>query len=129
MEIYIAGSGMDEQAFLNTVLFESVDTPDVDLAGPAADADDQIQSSTSVGLLAYTLPSLIDLFGASSMDSFNQHFIGNNENESIGFTLKVENSADSETVECLDASKCGVQYRFRYTPLLFDVSPSNVYHD
>ena len=40
MEFYIDGSGMDEQAFLNTVLFQSGSSPDVELAGPAADADD-----------------------------------------------------------------------------------------
>ena len=129
MELYIDGSGMDEQSYLNTVLFESVDTPDSDFAGPAQDIDDQIQSSTSVGRLAYTLPGLPDLFGTGTMDSFNQHFIANSENESIGFELKIQNDADSSVVECLDTSKCQVQYRFRYTPLLFDISPSNVYHD
>ena len=40
MELYIDGSGMDEQSYLNTVLFESVDTPDSDFAGPAQDIDD-----------------------------------------------------------------------------------------
>ena len=71
MELYIDGSGMDEMSYLNTVLFDSVDTPDSEFAGPAQDNDDQIQSSTSVGRLAYTLPGLPDLFGANTMDAFN----------------------------------------------------------
>ena len=131
MELYIDGSGMDEQPYINTVLFESVETPDSDFAGPAQDNDDQIQSSTTVGRLAYTLPGLPDLFKTDSMESFNQHFIANNEDETIGFELKIQNDADSTVVECVGGSesKCKVQYLFRYTPLLIDISPNNVYHE
>ena len=83
-----------------------------------------------MGRLAYTLPSLKDLFGVADYEGFNQHFTANNQ-ESIGFTLAVENAADDSIVECVEGSehKCKVQYRFRYTPLLFDISPSDVYHD
>ena len=81
--------------------------------------------------MAYTLPSLPELFGQPSYDSFNSHFIGNNEDEGINFELKVQNTADSTVVECNNGSehKCKVNYRLRYTPLLQDILPSNVYHD
>ena len=94
MEIFVDGSGMDEQAHMNNVLFKSSDNADLVLTGPDADTDDQIQSSTSVGRLAYTLPSLTDLFGAASMDSFSTHFIANSESESIGFEVHVRNEAE-----------------------------------
>lgn len=65
------------------------------------------------------------------MDSFSNHFITNAETEPISFELKILNTADSTTVECPSGSgyKCKVQYRFRYTPHLFDISPNNVYLD
>ena len=93
MEIYLDGSGMDEQAHLNNVLFQSHDTPDLEVTGHAADTDDQIQSSTTVGRLAYTLPSLPDLFETDTMDGFSKHYHTTNS-ESIGFYLHVENEAD-----------------------------------
>ena len=38
MEIFIDGSGMDEQAHINTVLFMSTTQTDLELAGPAQDS-------------------------------------------------------------------------------------------
>jgi len=35
MEIFVDGSGMDEQAHMNTVLFTSTQSTDLELAGPA----------------------------------------------------------------------------------------------
>ena len=40
MEIFVDGSGMDEQAHMNNVLFTSSDNPDLVLTGPDADTDD-----------------------------------------------------------------------------------------
>ena len=40
MEIYVDGSGMDEQAHLNSVKFQSYDNTELELTGPTADADD-----------------------------------------------------------------------------------------
>lgn len=65
------------------------------------------------------------------MDSFSNHFISNDESEAISFELSILNTADSTTVVCEEdfEYKCKVQYRLRYTPQLFDISPSNVYLD
>ena len=128
MEIFIDGSGMDEQPHLNTVLFNST-SQNHEIAGTKQDIDDEIQSSTTMGLLAYTLPSLPDLYGGVPMSNFNQHFIGNNNNEGINYDLKIQNTADSTIVECSNPSLCRVNYRLRYTPLLQDVVPSNVFWD
>ena len=45
--------------------------------------------------------------------------------------MHVYNEADKTTISCPESNeaKCRIQYRFRYTPLLHDVSPSNVYLD
>lgn len=90
-------------------------------------ADDEIQSHTSVGRLAYTMPSLPELFDVSSYEPFSNHFATTND-EAIGFELKIHNNADASTVECASSNKCRAQYRLRYTPILYDVSPSNVYY-
>lgn len=37
--------------------------------------------------------------------------------------------AESTIMSCESSSKCDVTYRLRYTPLLQDISPSNVYWD
>ena len=50
--------------------------------------------------MAYTLPSLNDLFETDSLDSFSNHFVSNNNNESIGFDMHVYNEADKTTISC-----------------------------
>ena len=38
MEFFIEGAGFDDQAHINTILFESLQTTDLRLAGPTADS-------------------------------------------------------------------------------------------
>lgn len=38
MEFFIEGAGFDDQAHINTILFESLQTDDLRLAGPTADS-------------------------------------------------------------------------------------------
>ena len=57
-----------------------------------------------MGRLAYTLPSLPDLFEVSSMDAFANHYISDS-NEGINFELQVLNTADSTVVECPTGSE------------------------
>ena len=71
LELFIDGTGFDEQAHINTVLFVSLQTDDLQLAGTPLDIDDEIQSATSLGRLAYTIPSLSELFGGAPIDTFN----------------------------------------------------------
>jgi hypothetical protein len=88
MEIFIDGAGFDFLANLNTVLFSSDTTECQTLAGTPLDLDDAIQSAPSLGRLAYTVPSLPDLFGGVTMESFRNHYVIDND-EAIRFSIKV----------------------------------------
>ena len=55
-----------------------------------------------MGKLAYTVPSISDLFGGVPISNFNQHYIGNANDEAISFELKVQNVPDSTVVTCED---------------------------
>jgi len=61
-----------------------------------------------MGRWAYTIPSLPDLFGGVSMETFNQHFIANNEDEAISFELSISNVADNSLVECTTSTDCRI---------------------
>ena len=64
-------------------------------------ADDEIQSHTSVGCLAYTMPSLPELFNFSSYEPFSNHFATTND-EAIGLELKIHNNVDASNfiIDC-----------------------------
>ena len=48
--------------------------------------DDAIQSAPSLGRLAYTIPSLPDLFGGVAMSTFKNHYASSDpKNENIEF--------------------------------------------
>ena len=130
MEIFIDGAGFDESANINTVLFKSLQLTDVQLSGTPMDTDDEIQSAPALGRLAYTVPSLTDLWGGVSMDTFNQHYIANNGDEAMRYQVKVQNNAENSFMPCeAGNSFCNISFRKRYTPMLHDISPSNVYLD
>ena len=92
--------------------------------------DDEIQSATALGKLAYTMPAITDILGGVPMETFNTHYVANAA-EHIEFRLSVDNTADATTSGCPEdwEHKCVVGYSMRYTPLLHDISPSNVYLD
>ena len=92
--------------------------------------DDQIQSATILGKLAYTMPSISDLMRGAPISAINTHYIAN-QDENLKFRIKVANTADSTDSSCPDSieSKCEVHYSLRYTPLLHDTVPSQVYWD
>ena len=64
------------------------------------------------------------------MEAFNTHYIANGS-EQIEFRLSVDNTADATTSACPEKweNRCNVGYSMRYTPLLHDISPSNVFFD
>ena len=42
------------------------------------------------------------------METFNQHFIANNEDEAISFELSISNVADNSLVECTTSTDCRI---------------------
>jgi len=92
--------------------------------------DDQIQSATVLGKLAYTMPSISELFRGAPISAIATHYIAN-KSEDLQFRVKVANTAEATDSSCPEEweHKCEVYYNLRYTPMLHDVSPSNVYWD
>ena len=64
------------------------------------------------------------------MEMRANHYIAGNNDEALGFIVKVHNHADTAIIPCPGSmANCRINYRKRYTPMLHDVSPSNVYLD
>ena len=92
--------------------------------------DDEIQSDTTLGHLAYTMQAINDVLSGVTMEKFNTHYLANAA-EDIEFMINVDNTTDATTSSCNEdwEGKCLVQYSMRYMPLLHDISTSNVYFD
>jgi hypothetical protein len=73
------------------------------MSGTPLDLDDAIQSAPSLGRLAYTVPSLPDLFGGVAMSTFKNHYASSDpKEENISFRLKVQNNANNAFMPCYD---------------------------
>ena len=68
--------------------------------------------------------------GNAPISVINTHYIANSD-ENLKFKVKVANTAEATDSSCPEGSesKCEVYYSMRYTPMLHDTSPSNVYWD
>ena len=94
--------------------------------------DDQIQSATTLGKLAYKMPAIADFFGVDDFTkAINTAYIANSKDENLKFVVKVANTAEATDSLCpeKDQEKCEVYYNLRYTPLLYDVVPNQVFFD
>lgn len=76
------------------------------------------------------MPAITDVLGGVPMETFGTHYYANKVEE-IEFLVHVDNTADATTSSCPEdwENRCHVRYSQRYTPLLHDISPSNVYLD
>lgn len=130
LELFIDGKGFDQEPHINHVLFVPVQSEPTELGLPKLNIDDEIQSAPDLGRLAYTLPAITDVLGGVPIETFNTHYIANSD-ENIIFELKTSNQAEATNSACPDEwkGKCYVNYSLRYTPLLHDVTPSNVFWD
>ena len=83
-----------------------------------------------MGRLAYTMPAITDLLGANGMEMISTHYIAN-QSEDLKFKVKVSNTAEATDSSCPEdiESKCEVHYNLRYTPLLHDTVPNQIYWD
>ena len=81
-----------------------------------------------LGKLAYTMPSIADLVG--DISAINTHYVANTD-ENLKFRIKVANTAEATDSSCPTGSesKCEVYYNLKYTPLLHDTVPNQVYWD
>jgi len=76
LEMFIDGEGFDDMPALNQVKFLTVQGEPKELIGPPLNQDDQIQSATVLGRLAYSLPSIPQLIGGP-IEGINTHYIAN----------------------------------------------------
>ena len=94
--------------------------------------DDQIQSATTLGKLAYKMPAVADFFGVDDFTkAINTAYLANSKDENLKFVVKVANTAEATDSLCPEdkQDKCEVYYNLRYTPLLYDVVPNQVFFD
>jgi hypothetical protein len=129
LQLFIDGYGFDEEAHVNRVFIQSEENPDIVLPGPPLNIDDEIQSAPTSGRLAYTLPSLPELY-AKPYEFFAAHYaLSGTQDETIGHFVQVLETDSRRQLVCSRTWKCRINYSYRYTPQLFDITPSNVYLD
>jgi len=82
--------------------------------------DDVFNSHPSMGILAYRIPSLTDLFGVpwSVINAF----------ETMSFEIQVQPTTGGRIV-CKIKTNCLLYYRRTYTPMLNYISPNVVYFE
>lgn len=127
--ISIEGVGFAEIPSDNLVRFE-VDNANIDgyavgdiLSGPPLLESDEGESSTSAGVLVYTVPGIEELTGRP-LDTFTSAFDG-----SIVLSLQISvlNTDTDEVMECTHGHTCDVKFRYDYTPQLHDIIPNNAW--
>ena len=98
--------------------------------------DEAFASSTSAGLLGYTVPSAMSIFSTPTKkytyDDFNTEVLPgayartDGAQSYVNFDLKIENSERS--IACPTTfGNCRITYNQAYTPEYFDTMPNNVY--
>lgn len=94
--------------------------------GPPLSEDDAFNSQPMTGKLAYSMPSVMDLFGRP-IESFNGQILPNCWEQSLNMQLEVFNT-DTQTIATCDRNvNCQIQLRRDVTPLLIDTIPNLVY--
>ena len=76
------------------------------------------------------MPPITEILGGVPIEAINNHFVANAD-ENLEFLVRISNTADATDGSCPEdwEHKCKARFSMRYTPLLHDVSPSNVYLD
>jgi hypothetical protein len=118
-ELAVDGSHMHEDPLANVIKFHS-DWPADDsvFVGPAPSSDDEFNSATQAGILAWTVPSAEELTGGPLWG-------GNLPDRP--FTLSVLNVLDDHEMVTVSGSQNTFEYRREKTPLLYDMVPNQCY--
>jgi len=74
------------------------------------------------------MPAMVDLLNGPIM-GIRTSYIANDKSERVSFRVKVANTAEATDSVCPKdiEKKCEVHYSWRYTPLLHDTVPSQVF--
>lgn len=99
-------------------------------AGPGLSRDDEFYSNTAEGKLAFTTPSVMDLFMAEFSDFDGSTGLPTGSSDPIEFYLTVDDlETEAGPGSCKDEVSCVAGYRREYTPMIHDVVPNQIYRD
>jgi hypothetical protein len=131
--LLLSGQQMATQAGMNAWKFVPNWVENMEITGPAMTSDDQMNSNDLSGRLAIVAPSASSLFNMPDLSYYNGAggfptgwYIDETTPNTLRFVLKVRNQENGWDVECASVSNCMYGYSRDYTPILYDVTPSNV---
>lgn len=89
-------------------------------------ANDEFYSDTAAGKLAFTAPSVMDLYGAPSLHEFNGiSGLPNGKDPLIVQSMVVTNQDTQQQLWCVkNEMECATSYQRNYTPILRSISPN-----
>jgi len=130
-EIMVDGAGFDDTPQSNLVMFTSHNTgyENLVLDAPLLKENDEFASNPNLGRLAFTTPSIAELFRKDFSFFNGQVTFPNGFNPAIFMELKVHNMRTGERLGCDVVNNCRVHYDTNFTPILYDTIPSQVYFD
>jgi hypothetical protein len=126
-EVQIKGQGFDMQPPLNQIVMQGsgVLANVGKVIAPPLDDDDVFNSATMKGTLAYTTPSVMDLM-KKKFEQFDGATAPNGSTQKLEFESTV--FSGTTEIKCGSNKKpCKFVYDRSYTPMLYDVTPANVY--
>ena len=88
--------------------------------------DDEFFSNPSNGKIAFTAPSVMDLYGRPFDDFNGSTPLPDGNDFDAEFYVEVVNSK-GEVLDCSPISNCEIQYERRFTPMLYEVVPNQIY--
>lgn len=123
------GDGFGNEAGSNKVVYntqvQGMSERQIQLSG-----DDMFYSKPSEGKLAFTTPSVKDLFNAD-LDAFNGLATLPNgwSRFSVNMWASIMNAATGERMNCQNDDNCLLKYAREYTPVITDIVPNQMYKD
>ena len=121
------GDGLGDEAGSNKVVYNTQvkGMPERQIA---LSRDDQFYSMPANGKLAFTTPSVMDLFEADLAD-FNG--LGALPSGWFGYSVNmwasIMNAVSGERMWCQNEDKCELKYAREYTPVIADIVPNQMY--
>lgn len=101
-------------------------------AGPDMENNNIKSSRPSKGRLSYTTPSFYDFFEWTPDYQWmftDFHYLFESGHYQLNTQMSVVNLETMGEVVCRNHDRCDVRYQIRYTPILWDTIPSNVYRN
>jgi len=139
-EIFIrSNGGFDDMPPQNSIILESQNIADAKFAGHVINDDEAFASNAIGGMLAYTVPSVLDVFSStgtkkytyydfddSTLPSANPHAAPAPYGLVFELSVKVPSAVEEILICKTKWSNCRIRYDEVYTPMYIDTVPSQV---